>query len=273
MTNEDRLRLYQNVLNCRRNLIDADILRKPTDSLATNFLRSTLRRLSKHKLEKLRQEFGAGALGEGAGDGSGDCYKGFPYAYWAFSKHQLNQSLTKLPEPEEQVAIQVFTLILQYAGLISSGNLSHTSTSAYIRSKEIRSSLGFLGHSGANTEEEQATLLQAILDKSWRKENILTELYLQLLKQTTDHPEPNSKVNQRHWAALGLLCSLVPPTNALTRKYLFAHLKRCRADSVTEEGRYARFADKVSSYHSCLLCRALKYSRIRETVRVFRSSF
>lgn len=94
-------------------------------------------------------------------------------------------------------------------------------------------------------EEEQVGVLQTILDKCWRKDMLVSELYMQLLKQTTDHPEPNSRVNRRHWAAISLLCSLLPPPNPMIRKYLFAHLKRCGADSVTEEGRYARFADRV----------------------------
>jgi len=95
--------------------------------VAATFLRNTLRRLSKHKLEKLRQEFGAGALGSmdpsdpNSEDMSAlECYKGFPYAFWAYSKHPLSQSLTKMTEPEEeQVAIQIFALILTYAGLVS----------------------------------------------------------------------------------------------------------------------------------------------------------
>jgi len=77
----------------------------------------------------------------------------------------------------------------------------------------------------------------------------MDELYLQLVKQTTDFADPNGKVNARNWAALALICSLVPPTNPLVRKYLFAHLKKCGADSVTLEGRFARFAEKVLPNH------------------------
>ncbi len=88
-------------------------------------------------------------------------------------------------------------------------------------------------------------ILQSVLEKCWKKESLLSELYLQLLKQTTEHPEPNSRVNQKHWAGLALLCSLLPPSNPGLRKYLFSHLKKCGTDSVTEEGRYARFAEKV----------------------------
>jgi hypothetical protein len=57
MTNEDRIRLYHNLVNCRRTLVDSEALKKPQDSGA-GFFRNTLRRLSKHRIEKLRQEHG-----------------------------------------------------------------------------------------------------------------------------------------------------------------------------------------------------------------------
>lgn len=113
ITNEDRVRLYHNLVNCRRTLVDSDALRKPQD-ISGGFLRNTLRRLSKHRLEKLRQEHGNSS-------DHGETYKGFPYAYWAFSRQALPQSMTKLPEVEEQIMLQVFQIILTYAGLGQNG--------------------------------------------------------------------------------------------------------------------------------------------------------
>lgn len=115
ITNEDRVRLYHNLVNCRRTLVDSDALRKPQD-LSGGFLRNTLRRLSKHRLEKLRQEHGNSS-------DHGETYKGFPYAFWAFSRQALPQSMTKLPEVEEQIMLQVFQIILTYAGLGQNGEI------------------------------------------------------------------------------------------------------------------------------------------------------
>ncbi|XP_020707671.2 myosin-I heavy chain isoform X1 [Athalia rosae] len=212
ITNEDRVRLYHNLVNCRRTLVDSDALRKPQD-MGGGFLRNTLRRLSKHRIEKLRQEHG------NAMD-NGETYKGFPYAYWAFGRQPIPQSLSKLPEPDEQIALSVFQLVLTYAGLGQNGDA-------------VRS-----------VEDEHVNLIQTIMERCMRKENLLGELYLQLIKQTTDHPDPNSRVNLRHWALLSLACSVILPPQKIIRKYLIAHLKRCSSDYVTEEGKYARFSEK-----------------------------
>ncbi|CAH0550688.1 unnamed protein product [Brassicogethes aeneus] len=210
ITNEDRVRLYHNLVNCRRALVDHEILRKPTDS-SGSFLRNTLRRLSKRNLDKLRQEHGGDA---------GETYKGFHYAFWAFSRQPLSQSISRMPEVDEQPMLQVFQIILTYAGLGQNGDT-------------IR-----------RVEDEHVALLQTILERCMRKETHLCELYLQLIKQTTDHPDPNSRVNLRHWALISLACSVVLPPNKAIRRYLIAHLKRCSSDYVTEEGKYARFAEK-----------------------------
>ncbi|KAF7991609.1 hypothetical protein HCN44_008980 [Aphidius gifuensis] len=213
ITNEDRVRLYHNLINCRRALVDSDILRKPQDS-GVGFLRSTLRRLSKHRIEKLRQEHGS------HGTDNGETYKGFPHGYWAFSRQLITQSLTKLPDTEEPIALNVFQLILTYAGL------------------------GQNGDTVRRVEDEHVNLIQSVMERCMRKEVLLGELYLQLIKQTTDHPDPNSRVNLRHWALLSLACSVILPPQKPIRKYLMSHLKRCSSDYVTEEGKYSRFAEK-----------------------------
>lgn len=113
-TNEDRTRLYQNVVLCRRQLIDTEILRRPQET-GGGFFRNTLRRLSKHRLEKLRAEQGSNVQDHG------ETYKGFPHSYWAFSRQQIIQSLSKLADQEEAVMVQIFQAVLTYSGLGVSG--------------------------------------------------------------------------------------------------------------------------------------------------------
>ncbi|VVC26926.1 Hypothetical protein CINCED_3A012016 [Cinara cedri] len=216
ITNDDRIRLYHNVINCRRNLIDSDMLNKPQDA-SGSFLKNTLRRLSKHKLEKLWAEH-IGSLSEHS-----ETYKGFSGSYWSFSRQLISQSLSRLSEQDEQIALQMFQIILKYAGLGQNGEV-------------VR-----------RAEDEHVTLIQNVMERSMRKESLLSELYLQLIKQTTEHPDPNSRVNLRHWALLSLTCSVILPPQRNVRKYLIAHLRKCAGDCVTEEGKYARFAEKCVS--------------------------
>ena len=103
------------------------------------------------------------------------------------------------------------------------------------------------GTTAKKDEEDHVILIQTVLDKAMKKDCLVNEVFLQLMKQTTAHPEPNSRVNLRHWSLLALACSIILPVDKLVRKYLLAHLKKCSADFVTEEGKYARFAERVSS--------------------------
>ncbi|KAH8379162.1 hypothetical protein KR009_003331 [Drosophila setifemur] len=210
-TNEDRLRLYQNVVVCRRQLVDMNIVRKPQE--VGGFLKNTLRRLSKHRLEKLRTEQRANVQDHG------ETYKGFSHSFWAFSKQPIPFGLSTISDPDESVMVQIFDSILTFSGLGSSG-------------ETIK-----------RAEDEHITIVQSIIEKCMKKESLLNELYLQMIKQTTDHPDANSRINLKNWALLCVLCSVILPSMKYIRKYLVAHLKRCASDYMSEEGKYARFAE------------------------------
>lgn len=82
-----------------------------------------MHRLSKHRLDRLRQEHGMSGQngGQDSAGGGGECYRGFSPAYWAFTKQPLTQTLSKLNEQEEQEMLQVFQSVLTYAGLGQNG--------------------------------------------------------------------------------------------------------------------------------------------------------
>ena len=66
--------------------------------------------MSGKKLDKYRAEALANEQGE--------TYNGHSHAYWAFCKASLAQTLLTMNELDEMQALEVFNLILTYAGLI-----------------------------------------------------------------------------------------------------------------------------------------------------------
>ncbi|KAM3960478.1 LOW QUALITY PROTEIN: unconventional myosin 81F [Aphomia sociella] len=222
----ERGRLAAALRNARRALVDCGLLRRPADLSAGNFLRNTLRRLSKHRLEKVRLDMAAETQGE--------CYKGFPAGYWCWSR-SLPHSLTKLNEAEEVAAMQIFKDIMSHAGLnINEGSTSNLANNNSVSSQESDS-------------DDRVALAQSLLQRCLQKDTLLCELYVQLIKQTTEHPEPASRVSARHWA---LLCAAVgaalPPAKPL-RRLLLAHLRyRGTALHHGEEGKFARRAEQIA---------------------------
>ncbi|XP_072929765.1 uncharacterized protein Myo81F [Epargyreus clarus] len=220
----ERARLAAALRSARRALVDSGMLRRPPDLSAGGFLRNTLRRLSKHRLERVRLDIAA--------ESQGESYKGFPAAYWCWARG-LPHSLTKLNEAEEVAAMQIFKDIMSHAGLSSNeGSTSNLSNST---------------SSHESDSDDRVALAQALLQRCLQKDTLLCELYMQLIKQTTDHPEPSSRVSSRHWA---LLCAAVgaalPPAKPL-RRLLLAHLRyRGAAPHATEEGKFARRAEQVA---------------------------
>ncbi|XP_075982800.1 unconventional myosin 81F isoform X2 [Anticarsia gemmatalis] len=222
----ERSRLAAALRAARRAAVDAGVLRRPSDATPGNFLRNTLRRLSKHRLEKMMVQ---------AAEMSGESYKNFPPGYWSWSR-TLPHSLTKLNEAEEVAAMQIFKDIMSHAGLSTSEAGTGSSTSLHNNNN---------AHDADS--DDRTALAQALLQRCLQKDTLLCELYMQLIKQTTDHPEPSSRVSARHWA---LLCAAVgaalPPAKPL-RRLLLAHLRyRGTALHAGEEGKFARRAEQVA---------------------------
>ena len=69
--------------------------------------------MSGKKLDKYRAEALVNEQGE--------TYNGHSHAYWAFCKVALAQTLLYMNELDEMQALEVFNLILTYAGLVQTG--------------------------------------------------------------------------------------------------------------------------------------------------------
>lgn len=257
MTLEDRLRLHTEVINARRALVLANIMRKPRMGETSAKWKTTLRRLGGRN-----KKTGAGGVGKELtfddDDYSGDeVLKNYPRSFWAYIKEPLSSSLLVISDPDlEASAVTMFEQILAYSGLHNneSSQGARASNGGTSNGNVNGSDTGSIsGGSGdeewcirSNNEQTQVRAAQAILEKCLGADAdiVRNEFFLQLIRQTTDHPEPNSRVNIRHWQLLALACSLTQPSDRRVLAYLHAHLRRCALDQVTREGQYAQFALK-----------------------------
>ncbi|XP_053210352.1 myosin-I heavy chain-like isoform X2 [Panonychus citri] len=238
MSLEDRMKYHQEVMNSRKVLIDSGILRKSIEG-NLGFVRNTLRKLNKVRMDKIKMEFG--------GEFEAECFKHYPHSFWAYSKSTLQNSILVISDPDlESTSINNFNAILTYSGhsfaqdALSSSNLPSEEENGNQQSNDENEWLRV-------KEKDHIRLAQSIIDRCTRKDAsdiFKNEFFLQLIKQTTDHPDPNSKVNIRHWQLLVLACSITYPTDRRILSYLHAHLRKRSLDEVTEEGKFAQFALK-----------------------------
>ncbi|ESO93643.1 hypothetical protein LOTGIDRAFT_119149, partial [Lottia gigantea] len=209
MSDEEKLKLYEELVRCRKLLSESRLLQRPITTADTGFFKNTLRRLTKSKMDRLRN-YAAGDTGQ------------FDVNYWSYTKLPIKQSLTLIHDPAmEEVAIKMFTSILIYTGYEESGN--------------------------NNDNYDHTGMIQIVMTKCLESDHVCNEFYLQLIKQTTDHPDPNSYVNKRSWQLMAVTTNILPPPNTRVQKYLQVHLKKCSMDSTTEEGKYARYSYKCLS--------------------------
>lgn len=236
MTLEDRLRLHTEVINCQRALVKANIMRKPAAENSTTW-RTTLRRFSRGTKSKSNQ------INMDDDDYSHDeILKNYPRPFWAYIKEPLISSLLVISDPDlEAAAVTMFEQILSYSGL---RNVDMNSDSSLSNGNSSASTNEEWCMRATQSEQNQIRQAQAILEKclGGDADILRNEFFLQLIRQTTDHPIPNSRVNIRHWQLLALACSLTQPSDRRVLGYLHSHLRRCALDQITREGQYAQFA-------------------------------
>lgn len=232
MSLEDRMKFHQELVNTRKTLIDSGRLRKATEAESVGFMKSTLRRFNKNKSDKTKIDYAA--------EFDSEIFRSFPHSFWAYSKSGLQNSIMVISDPEQEgESINNFNAILAYSGLAFAGETNGSNNGPDAPNEESEWS--------RPGERDPVRLAQKIIERCCRKEAsdiFRNEFFLQLIKQTTDHPDPNSKVNIRHWQLLALACSVSYPTDRRILAYLHAHLRKCSLDEVTQEGEIAQFTLK-----------------------------
>jgi myosin-7 len=208
----DKAKLYEEVWEARKRVTKEVPLRKPDSGKSSSFVAATLRRMpSSKKMDNVKKK-------------RDDEYeKTWPKSWWSYSKNKLTHSLTVLENDDEDIALKMFMSILIFGGMSQSGGFE------------------------ADEDPERTTMVQMVIAKCLEKDSLANEFYLQLIKQTMDHPDPNSKVNLQYWRFLGLTAAILAPRSDAILEYARAHLKRSAISSQSEESRHAQFVQSTLS--------------------------
>lgn len=203
---DEKLRLRKLVLVARAKLAASGLLQQPSEG-GRGLLANTLRRRkSTSTVGKTEQEIEFDKL--------------YPPRYWCYSKNKLSQSITNVSDEAADVVMHTFNSLLVHAGLQSSGGYAQEG------------------------DHEHVLLIQAVLQKCLEMEDVCNEFYLQLIKQTTDQPDANSKINVLNWQFFAIALCVVVPRHKELLQYIQVHLRKCGLNPETEEGKYALFCQK-----------------------------
>ncbi|KAJ1981639.1 hypothetical protein H4R35_000638 [Dimargaris xerosporica] len=127
-----------------------------------------------------------------------------------FTSQSLNKPLIRLPHEHRKDAVRCFKVVQRIMGDRSRGS-----------------------------QASDATDTQWLLDRGIRRQVLRDEIYVQLCKQLTDNPRPQSI--DRGWLLLCVVCQVFPPS-AQFASYLHAFLHRHTDTPVPRTNTMARFA-------------------------------
>ncbi|KAJ3127760.1 cytochrome c oxidase subunit 1 [Nowakowskiella sp. JEL0407] len=123
---------------------------------------------------------------------------------WEYSQTLLTTSITALPDKEsEKWAVNTYFQISEFS-----------------KSRNSKST----DNLPAMHKPSYVTTLQQIIAKCIESTALRNEVYAQLVKQTTNHPNPNSSSAHEYWRFLRVLAGVAAPTD-LYLSYLRVHLQ------------------------------------------------
>jgi len=123
---------------------------------------------------------------------------GYSDCDWNFSKNRITSSISNISNPDDdQKAANIYSNLLAYTDMVST--------------------------SGSN-EKANATI-QSIIKTIMESPVLCDEIYLQLIKLTSNCPDHDGKTVLRLWECLYLVISTVLPTTPEIMDYLKAHLR------------------------------------------------
>ncbi|KAI9204657.1 P-loop containing nucleoside triphosphate hydrolase protein [Polychytrium aggregatum] len=121
---------------------------------------------------------------------------------WECSKHKIISALSTFKEVDDEWALMVNTAILQYGGLKVAVDPSE------------------------NQRAPVAETIQSIIENCLDTPILINELYLQLIKQTTNHIDLDQQHTLAFWKLMAVVTGVAAPTVPEVFEYLKAHLRR-----------------------------------------------
>ena len=207
VTIQEKQKYEQELTIARTALMRSGMLLKPKESTGFAPITTLRRRLSTKKKDT---------------DVGGT--EGFDKRYWSYEKRPMTQPLTNMASEEtEEIAQLTYQSLLVFAWLARDGGYSEPEDTGHVN------------------------LVQNVIHRCLEKEDVCNEFYLQLIKQTTDQPDPNGKVNLQNWRFFALILGVVVPRNKGILGMIASHLRLYSCDPDSEEGKFAQFC------HQCML--------------------
>jgi len=205
---EDQEQNVRELISARSNMARQGNLMPPPKS--KSFMPTTLRRKKSRK-------------GSMTGNAEDDAV--YDQTFWSYQKTKLTQPLTYMSSPETtEISQKTFNGLLVFAGLAK--------PSAVVDGFE------------EPDDPDGIALVQNVIGAALEKEDVCNEFYMQLIKQTTDQPNPDSTINAQNWRFLSLILGVVVPRHKGLLRLIKAHVKKCAADPTTEEGMFAQFCQQ-----------------------------
>ena len=140
---------------------------------------------------------------------------------WSFSKEMIFHSLLAVEEDQffEEDSLVLWSDLMTFAGI-------HHDASKK-KEKEATSS----------DEASFALIIQDILSRAIENPLFKSELYLQLIKQTTDVPQADIAKALQYWKVLAIACWITLPDSTELLDYCKAHVRKYAFDSKIVNGR------------------------------------
>ncbi|KCV72946.1 hypothetical protein H696_00501 [Fonticula alba] len=153
-----------------------------------------------------------------------------------FTREPLLHPLSTLFTPRiRSEALKLFRLIQRYASTLISRKPGPGAAAAIPPSVAGGASLS-IASGGSKTPATvngigyHIGLARSILQRCVAVPELRSEVYLQLIKQSCNHPYPSSAHNIQIWHLIAIMCGAFLPQRTTVRDYLLAHLQRCAAN-------------------------------------------